>query len=168
MAAISSAVVMRLPKRNFRKDGTEFFLGIRKRGQPLPVERGHHFGRQNGIDANVVRQQFRGPFPGERHDRAFRRRVAGSAALSGDRGLRSDIDDRSLGPLQMRQSIVRHAVVMHQIAFERGHVFARISLLQADFVVAARIVDQRIKPSKCFDASGPPRGNSLRDSRARP
>ncbi len=50
----------------------------------------------------------------------------------------------------MRQSVVSHAVVVHQIAVERGHVFFRAAMLQADFVIAPRVVHERIDPAKIF------------------
>jgi len=49
---------------------------------------------------------------------------------------------------QIRQSIVRHAVVVHQVAIQRGQVLGRVSLLEANFVIHAsgclrvRLLDQ--------------------------
>src|SRR5215467_2182645 len=52
-------------QRNFRKDGFEFFFGLRKCVEPLPVQRRHNLGGNDCVHADAVSQQLGGPFPGE-------------------------------------------------------------------------------------------------------
>ncbi len=51
----------------------------------------------------------------------------------------------------MRQRIVRHAVVVHQIAVQRSDVFVRTAILQTYLVVVSRIVDDAIDSAKFRD-----------------
>jgi len=55
-----------------------------------------------------------------------------------------------MSPFQMREAEMSHAVVMHQIAMERGHVLCGAPLLEAHFVVTSGIVHQGIEPPKLF------------------
>src|SRR4030095_6345050 len=43
------------PERNLRDNCRQFFLGIREYGEPLLVERSHHFRRHHGVYANSQR-----------------------------------------------------------------------------------------------------------------
>src|SRR5437879_12436609 len=51
----------------------------------------------------------------------------------------------------MRKAEMSHAVVMHQIAIERSHIFCGAPLLKTYFVIASSIVHQCIEPSEFFD-----------------
>ena len=101
----------------------QLILRLRKRVEPAAIKRRHHFGRNYCVYADSVGQQLSRPFASQRHDRTFRRRIPRCASLPRHSSLRTNIDDRTASPLQMRQGVVRHAVVMHQVALEGCHVF---------------------------------------------
>ena len=44
----------------------------------------------------------------------------------------------------MRQSIVRHPVVVDQITLERGHIFVWAAVFEANFVITSGVVYERI------------------------
>ena len=69
-------------QRYLRHDFRELLLRIVKSCEPLLVERRLHFGGNHRVHANAVRQQLRGPFAGERQNRAFRSYVSRSSALA--------------------------------------------------------------------------------------
>ena len=79
-----------------REDFGLFGGGIGEAVEPLPVERRHHFGRDDGVDANAAGQQLDGPLTGEREDGTLGRGVAGGVALAGNGGLAGDVEDRAV------------------------------------------------------------------------
>src|ERR1700722_7088986 len=50
-----------LPQRYFRNDMRKLFFGIRKRADPLLVERRNYLGGDQGVHANSAGEQFGGP-----------------------------------------------------------------------------------------------------------
>lgn len=62
------------------------------------------------------------------------------------------VDDRSPRTLQVRQSIVRHAVVVHQVTVERSDIFVDAGGFQTDLVVAPRVAHERINMPKRLES----------------
>src|SRR5216684_3802745 len=131
-------------------------------------DKGGHFRGNNRIYAYPVGQKLHGPFTCQGEDRAFRRYIAGSPSLARDRGLRANADDGSTGALQMWQSIVRHMIVMQQIALERRDELFRSAFFQSDAIIYTGVVHQRIDSTKflqgLLDGAGTgPRSRKFRD-----
>src|SRR5258708_21101547 len=82
-----------LAERNLGDDGLEFFFRIRKRAQPLAVERGHYFSRDHCVYPYAIRQQFNGPFSPERQHPSLGGSISFRASLSRHRQPGARIDD---------------------------------------------------------------------------
>ena len=80
-------------ERDLAGDGDQLFFRIVEAGNPSFIQRRHHFGGDQRVDAHAVVGQRRGPFARERELCAFRCAIAAGIALAGDGGLGRDIDD---------------------------------------------------------------------------
>src|SRR5581483_9612906 len=56
---------------NLGQNRLQFFLGLWKCRQPLPIKRRHHFSRKDSVHANAVVEQLHSPLTGEGQDCTF-------------------------------------------------------------------------------------------------
>ena len=155
-AAISSGVVMRCPS------GMRAVMSASARsgsGNPLShcsIERRHHLGRHDGVDANAGRQQFDGPFAREREDAALGRRISGRAALPRHRDLATRCSrSRRATRFSAGSAWCVDGVDVDQIRRERLDERRGRSALEPDAVVHAGVVDDGVEAARC--GAAPPR-----------
>jgi hypothetical protein len=137
-----------LAERNHLFNYRSRFRRIRLGFKPALILRRDALGGNDGVDANSVGRERRGPFPREREHAAFRRGVAGGMALPRYGHFGTDIHDRAARFLQGVEGEVSDSEDVKQILLQRGHEIGR-RLLQSNAVVHASIVDQNIEPTEC-------------------
>src|SRR5579864_7947014 len=143
MAAISSGVVIRFSSGILATTLFSFSCGAGK-VEPLLIEWRHHFGGDDGVYPDAIREELGRPLPSHPKDSALGRNISRRAALTRKSGFRTDVHDRATASLQVRHAVVRHVVVMQQIALERAHKLFGTAVLEADLVIDASVVHQCI------------------------
>src|SRR5262249_54756383 len=94
--------------------------GIGKFREPGLIERRHDLGGEDGVDADLVREEFDGPFACEAEDGGFGGDVPGGVALPGYRCFGADIDDGTVELLESGQGVVSEVVNVEEVALERA------------------------------------------------
>ena len=78
-----------------------FCCAVFERGDPFAVHVGEAFGDDDGVDSDVVGQEFDGPFAGKGGPCAIGGGITRGIALAGFSDFGDDVDDGSFGGLQI-------------------------------------------------------------------
>ena len=120
MSAISSAVVIRRPSGICASIAARAASGSRCDGQPARVHRREDLRGDHRVHPHAMRCEVHRPFPREPELPRLRRDIGRRPALPRQRRLGGDVHDRPPRRDQRVAAEMRHRVVVHEVAVERG------------------------------------------------